>query len=34
MNLLRDLPDARTAEIVETILSAPGVRIERIVSFG
>jgi cupin 2 domain-containing protein len=34
MNLLRDLPGARTTEIVETILSAPGVRIERIVSFG
>jgi cupin 2 domain-containing protein len=34
MNLLRDLPDARTAEIVETIVGAPGVRIERIVSFG
>jgi cupin 2 domain-containing protein len=34
MNLLRDVPDARTAEIVETLLTAPGVRIERIVSFG
>ena len=34
MNLLRDLPDARTAEIIETLLTAPGVRIERIVSFG
>ena len=34
MNLLGNLPDARTAEITETLLNAPGVRIERIVSFG
>ena len=34
MNLLRDLPGARTAEIVETLVTAPGVRIERIVSVG
>lgn len=34
MNLLRELPDARTGESVETILAAPGVRIERIVSLG
>ena len=34
MNLLRDLPDARAAEVIETILAAPGVRIELIVSLG
>src|SRR5262249_41930037 len=34
MNILSELPDARSAEIVETLLAAPGVRIERIVSFG
>jgi cupin 2 domain-containing protein len=34
VNLLRDLPDARTGEVIETILAAPGVRIERIVSLG
>jgi cupin 2 domain-containing protein len=34
MNLSGDLPDASAAEITETLLSAPGVRIERIVSFG
>jgi cupin 2 domain-containing protein len=34
MNLLRDLPDARTGEVIERILAAPGVRIERIVSRG
>ena len=33
-NLLRDLPDARTAEIADTILDASGLRIERIISFG
>jgi len=33
-NLLRDLPDACGAEITETLLAAPGVRIERIVSMG
>ena len=34
MNLLRDLPDAGANEVIETILAAPGVRIERIVSHG
>src|SRR5207248_2764763 len=34
MNLLRDLPDARAAEFVETLISRPGMRIERIVSLG
>ncbi len=34
MNLLSPLPDARTAEIVEVLLSRPGVRVERIVSRG
>ena len=34
MNLLRELPDARTLESVETILATAGVRIERIVSLG
>ncbi|HEX6441751.1 MAG TPA: cupin domain-containing protein [Stellaceae bacterium] len=34
MNLLRDLPDARGDEVLDTILAAPGVRIERIVSHG
>jgi cupin 2 domain-containing protein len=33
-NLLRELPDARGGEVIEKILAAPGVRIERIVSFG
>jgi cupin 2 domain-containing protein len=33
-NLLRDLPDAAAGEIGETIVSAAGVRIERIVSRG
>ena len=33
-NLLRDLPDARGGEITETLLAVPGMRIERIVSFG
>jgi cupin 2 domain-containing protein len=33
-NLLRDLPDARLGEIIETLIAAPGVRIERIVSLG
>jgi len=33
-NLLRDLPDTRGGEITETLLAAPGVRIERIVSLG
>ena len=34
MNLLRDLPDPATAEVFETLLQAPSVRIERIVSHG
>ena len=34
MNLLRDLPDAAAAEIAETLLARPGVRVERIVSNG
>ena len=34
MNLLRDLPNARGGEITDTILTAPGLRIERIVSLG
>ena len=33
-NLLRDLPDARTGEVIESLFTAPGVRLERIVSFG
>ena len=33
-NLLRDLPDARGGEVTETLLAAPGMRIERIVSLG
>jgi len=34
MNLLRDLPDARAAEITEALVARPGLRIERITSFG
>jgi cupin 2 domain-containing protein len=34
MNLLRDLPDARAAEITEALAASPGLRIERIVSLG
>ena len=34
MNLLRDLPDASGGEVTETLLAAPGLRIERIVSLG
>jgi len=34
MNLLADLPEARADEIVETLASGRGVRIERIVSHG
>ena len=34
MNLLRDLPNASAVEAIETILAAPGVRVERIVSLG
>src|SRR5690348_10404569 len=33
-NLLRDLPDARRAEVIVSLLAVPGVRIERIVSLG
>ena len=33
-SLLRDLPDARGGEAIETLLAAPSVRIERIVSLG
>ena len=34
MNLLRDLPDASVAEIIEALASRPGLRVERIVSHG
>jgi cupin 2 domain-containing protein len=34
VNLLFPLPDARAAEAVETLLTRPGLRIERIVSIG
>jgi cupin 2 domain-containing protein len=34
MNLLRDLPDARRAEVAETLVDAGDLRIERIVSLG
>ena len=34
MNLLRDLPDARADEVIDGLVAAPGVRIERIVSHG
>ena len=34
MNLLSSLPDARTAEQTETLLTRPGMRVERIVSLG
>jgi cupin 2 domain-containing protein len=33
-NFLRNLPDARAGEAADTILAAPGLRIERIVSLG
>jgi cupin 2 domain-containing protein len=33
-NLLRDLPDARAGEVTDGLLTAPGLRIERIVSHG
>lgn len=33
-NLLHDLPDARDGEIIDSLLGAPGMRIERVVSFG
>jgi cupin 2 domain-containing protein len=31
---LRDLPDARAGEVTDALLAAPGVRIERIASYG
>ena len=34
MNLLADLPDAGVGEVSETLVAAPGLRIERIVSLG
>ena len=34
MNLLRDLPDAGASEIADALVTRPGLRIERIVSFG
>jgi cupin 2 domain-containing protein len=34
MNLLSSLPDARAAEQTETLLTRPGMRVERIVSLG
>ena len=34
MNLLRDVPDATAGEITETLVAAPGTRVERIVSLG
>lgn len=34
MNLLAPAPDAKAAEIVEALLTRPGLRIERIVSQG
>ena len=34
MTLLDDLPDARDGEITESLVSEPGLRIERIVSLG
>jgi cupin 2 domain-containing protein len=34
MNLLELLPDASVAEVTELLLARPGLRIERIVSFG
>jgi cupin 2 domain-containing protein len=34
MNLLRDLPDARSAEITEALVARLGLRIECITSFG
>lgn len=34
VNLLRCLPDARTGEVTETLVAAPGLLIERIVSLG
>jgi len=34
MNLLRDLPDARAAEVAQLLAGGTGTRIERIVSHG
>lgn len=34
MNLLRSLPDASAAECVDVLMTRPGLRFERIVSFG
>ena len=34
VNLLKDLPDARAAEITQDLVAARGVRLERIVSHG
>ena len=34
MNLLRDLPDTGATEIADALVTRPGLRIERIVSFG
>jgi len=34
VNLLTPLPDARTAEQTSTLLTRPGLRVERIVSLG
>ena len=34
MNLLRDLPDGRATEITDALVTRPGLRIERITSFG
>jgi cupin 2 domain-containing protein len=34
MNLLRDLPEASAAEIIEALATRPRLRIERITSFG
>jgi cupin 2 domain-containing protein len=34
MNLLRDLPDGHATEITDALVARPGLRIERIVSFG
>ena len=33
-NLLRDLPDERAGEVTDALLETPGLRIERIVSYG
>jgi cupin 2 domain-containing protein len=34
VNLFSSLPDASRAEVVETLLGRPGIRIERIISLG